>query len=71
MSKAAKKMLGKYPRYDFCDWIGQQLAAFGTLVRRVGKNGHIKIHLQLDSNIMQVVNDMLDQLEKFPDVLQP
>ncbi|XP_021968675.1 uncharacterized protein LOC110863631 isoform X2 [Folsomia candida] len=66
----AKKMLGKYPRYDFCDWIGQQLAAFGTLVRRVGKNGHIKIHLQLDSNIMQVVNDMLDQLEKFPDYLK-
>ncbi|OXA40466.1 uncharacterized protein LOC110860603 [Folsomia candida] len=48
------QMLGKYPRYDYNDWIGQKIGVFGTKVSKVGSN--FKVHLQLHPTIMEAVD---------------
>ncbi|OXA60639.1 Tudor domain-containing protein 1 [Folsomia candida] len=48
------QMLGKYPRYDYSDWIGQKIGVFGTKISKVGSN--FKVHLQLHPSIMEAVD---------------
>jgi hypothetical protein len=55
-------MVGKYPRNDFTDWLGQKIAAYGTKVSRVGKSGRFKVHLQLDTNLMDKLWEKINAL---------
>lgn len=53
-------MVGKYPRFDYSDWIGQKISVFGTKV--VVANKMVTVYLQLDPNVANKVWEMIEAL---------